>query len=114
MKSKLKKDLNDKRIASICNNIFFLHKQEDIKCDTYIEYEILKKKYYNYAGNKNFDEDYVIQVDIFSKSNYFNLEKVLTDVLEEKGYYFLESADLYEDDTKLYHNASRWRYTILK
>lgn len=110
----IKKDLNDKRITDKCNSIHYLHKDESILDDTYIEYEVLSKKYSDYAGDSNMAENYLIQVDIFSKSNFIELEEVVEAVLKEKGYLFVESVDSYEDDTKLYHLASRYRYKKIK
>lgn len=110
----IKNDLNDKRITSKCNSIHYLHKDESILTDTYIEYEILSKKYSDYAGDNSIAENYLIQVDIFSKANFSDLEEVIEAVLKEKGYRFVESVDLYEDDTKLYHLSSRYRYKKIK
>lgn len=114
MRKIIKKDLTDKRITDICNSIHYLHKDESISIDTYIEYEILSKKYSDYAGDYNTAESYLIQVDIFSKSNFIQLEEIIETVLKEKGYRFVESVDLYEDDTKLYHLASKYRYKKTK
>lgn len=114
MRKIVKKDLNDKRITDICNSIHYLHKDESVLTDTYIEYEILSKKYSDYAGDDNIAENYLIQVDIFSKSNFIQLEEIIEIVLKEKGYRFVESVDLYEDDIKLYHLASKYRYKKIK
>lgn len=110
----IKNDLNDKRIIELCNSIHYVHKDESILTDTYIEYEILSKKYSDYAGDYNIAESYLIQVDIFSKTNFTELEEIIETVLKEKGYRFVESVDSYEDDTKLYHLASRYRYKKIK
>lgn len=110
-KSKLRKDLLDSRITKIVNNnIYFLHKNEDIKCDTYIEYEILDKQYTDFVGNEANSIEHLIQVDIFSKKDYTSLEIIIEQVLKEKGYDFVTSTDLYEKDTKLYHKAFRYIY----
>lgn len=115
MKSKLREDLFDFRISSLVdNNIYFLHKDESKITNTYIEYEIIRKTYDDYAGNNNNSESYLIQVDIFSKSNYSHLENVIEDVLKEKGYKFVQSVDLYEESEKLYHCAMRFKYKLLK
>lgn len=110
-KSKLRKDLLDSRITKIVNNnIYFLHKDEGVKCDIYLEYEVLDKQYTDFVGNKANSVEHLIQVDIFSKSDYTNLEIIVEEVLKEKGYDFVTSADLYEKDTKLYHKAFRYIY----
>lgn len=111
MKTQLRKDLMDTRITSIVGtDIYFLHKPEENIANTYIEYEIIRKTYDDYCANDNLSENYLIQVDIFSKGNYANLEKVIEEVLKEKDYRFVQSADMYEEDTKLYHKAMRFNY----
>lgn len=114
MKSILRKDLMDTRITSLVGtDIYFLHKPEEKQVETYIEYEIIRKEYDDYCANDNLSENYLIQVDIFSKGNYDNLEKVIEEVLKEKDYRFVQSADMYEEDTKLYHKAMRFNYKKL-
>ena len=113
MKTKLRTDLFDNRITSLVGkNIYFLHKDESIKSDTYIEYEIIRKTYNDYAGDRNISEVYIIQVDIFSKNDYSNIEKTIENVLKEKGYRFTDSVDLYEEDTKLFHKPMRFNYKL--
>lgn len=114
MKNKLRKDLFDSRITKIVgDNIFFLHKDGEEKTDTYIEYEIIRKEYGDYCGDNNLSEDYLIQVDIFSKWDYTELEKIIEEVLKEKEYRFNNSVDMYEEDTKLFHCAMRFYYKKL-
>lgn len=114
MKSILRKDLMDTRITSIVDNdIYFLHKPEENIANTYIEYEIIRKTYDDYCANNNLSENYLIQVDIFSKGNYATLEKIIEEVLKEKDYRFKQSVDMYEEDTCLFHCAMRFNYKKL-
>ena len=114
MKNKLRKDLFDSRITHFVDkNIYFLHKSEEEKTDTYIEYEIIRKEYQDYCGDDNLSEDYLIQVDIFSKWDYTELENTIEEVLKEKEYRFNNSMDFYEEDTKLFHLAMRFYYKKL-
>lgn len=113
MKNRLRQDLFDNRITSIIgDHIYFLHKDKSIKTNTYIEYEIIRKTYDDYAGNDNISENYIIQVDIFSKSNYSELENIIEAVLKEKGYKYSTGADMYEEDTCLFHCAMRYNYKL--
>ncbi|MDB2089365.1 prohead protease [Clostridium paraputrificum] len=113
IKTILAKDLEDKRITDIVGeHIYFLHKDEDEKCDTYIEYEVINNKYSDFAGNKALTNVSLIQVDIFSKSNYIELEEVIKEVLKEKDYYYFDGADLYEKNTGFFHCAMRFRKQI--
>lgn len=111
MKTQLRKDLMDNRITSLVgNNIYFLHKPEETKVDTYLEYEIIRKTYDDFCGNNNLTENYVIQVDIFSKGNYSKLEETIEEVLKEKDYRFLQSMDMFEEETKLFHCGMRFNH----
>lgn len=105
----LKKDLCDKRITDIVGkDIYMLHKPESEKADLYIEYEVIENKESSYAGNTNLGETTFIQVDIFAKGSFVELAKAVKKVLKEKGYFYYRSANLYEEETALFHWASRW------
>lgn len=108
----LRSDINDSRILEICNKIYFLHKAESEKADTYIEYQILSEVYSDYACDKNMSKSYKIQIDIFSKKDYEKLKEVIEEVLYEKDYRFSTSFDLYEQDTQLYHCVLRFNKKI--
>lgn len=113
IKKIIREDLMDKRISSLVNeNIFFLHKNENIKVDTYIEYLVISEKYTDYAGDRNLSKSYSIQVDVFSKGDYEYIKKKIEEVLIEKDYRFNTSFDLYEEDTKLYHLVLRFNKKI--
>lgn len=112
IKTLLRADLLDNRISSICNHLYFLHKSENIRVDTYIEYQTISETYTDYAGDKNLSKSYKIQIDIFSKKDYENLKEVIEEVLGEKDYRFDTSFDLYEEDTQLYHCVIRFNKKI--
>lgn len=113
IKTILSKDLGDKRIIDIVGqHIYFLHKDEEEKCDTYIEYEVISNKDSDFAGNKVIANTSTIQVDIFSKKSYIVLEETIKEVLKEKDYYYFDGADLYEKNTGLFHCAMRFKKQI--
>ena len=56
IKTLLRADLLDNRISSICNHLYFLHKSENIRVDTYIEYQTISETYTDYAGDENLKE----------------------------------------------------------
>ena len=113
MLSKIKQDLNDTEITSICNNIYYYIKPEEEICPTYIEYRILSDTDKDFAGNTNMTELYSIQIDIFSYGDYIELAKTIKKVLKAKGYLYLSGdGDFYEPDTRLYHKAMRFKYKL--
>ncbi|KZR60388.1 hypothetical protein [Pseudobacillus badius] len=52
-----------------------------------------------------------IQVDVWSKTNYKSLVKEVKVRLKAAGFKYKFGADLFEDDTKIYHRAMRFFYT---
>lgn len=109
MQKKLRQDLMDKRITDIVGNkIYYIHAPQS--ADLYVEYMFYNKKKSDFCSNKNLAYTHYIQVDIFSKGDFTNLEKAVEEVMEKKGYNFITSADLFEDDTKLYHKALRYTF----
>ena len=109
MKAKLRQDLLDKRITNIVKDkIYYIHAPQS--SDLYVEYMFYNKKKSDFCSNKNMSFTHYIQVDIFSKGDFTALENAIEEVMEEKGYSFITSADLYEDDTKLYHKALRYTF----
>lgn len=118
MREKLRTDLLDFRITQLVGldadnepKVYFLHAPEGTTGD-YIEYE-----FYDDEQEEWHDENtvkaltYYIQVDIFSPKSYSAIEEVAKTVLKEKGYDGGHGPDLYENDTKLYHNPLRFTYT---
>ena len=51
--------------------------------------------------------------DIFSYYDYIELAKTVKNILKAKGYIYIQGdGDLYEPDTKLYHKAMRFKYSM--
>ena len=110
MLSKLKKDLAEITSVPV---YAFIKPEEDIE-ETYIEYRIISDIDADFAGNKNLTEIYTIQIDIFSFYDYVELARTVKNILKAKGYIYIQGdGDLYEPDTKLYHKAMRFKYSML-
>lgn len=111
MRQKIRQDLMDSRITSLLANkdqIHYIHAINPM--DTYIEYLFYKSTKTDYSGNKAHSKVYYIQVDIFSKGDFTALQDALEQVLEEKGYKYIDEFDGYEEDTKLYTHKIRVSY----
>lgn len=110
MRKQLKKDL-----ATITESLniptYYLHKTDNLKANTYVEYEIINEYPSDFCGDRTFATSYLVQVDVFSKyESGFELMDNIKENLEQKGYKFTSSYDAYEDNTKLYHFAMRFNY----
>jgi len=91
------------------NYMYYLHKDDDIKCNTYLEYMLLSNEESDFAGNRNLSENASVQIDIFSKySNNIELLESIKKVLKIKKYKIFDEYDDFEEKTKLYHTAFRF------
>lgn len=92
------------------NKAFFLRAINPVA--PYVEYEIIDEYGTEYADGKEIGTTYVIQVDIFSKEDYHVLEKAIRKHMLKAGFNRDMAADLYEENTRLYHKAMRFNITL--
>ena len=88
--------------------VYFLH-ANNAKVP-YIEYEIIDEYGVFHAEGKEKSAAYLIQVDIFSTTDYTKLEENVMDAMINAGFHRDFAADQYEEDTRLYHKAMRFSY----
>lgn len=106
--------LSDSEILNLTadKKVYFLH-----ACNPkppYIEYEFYDENGEEWAENKEIATNYYIQVDIFSKIDYTELENKIKEKMINAGFNRSMCADLYENDTQLYHKAMRFFITLQK
>ncbi|SDD27000.1 Protein of unknown function [Paenibacillus sp. UNCCL117] len=65
-----------------------------------------------FADDTPIASDIVLQVDIWSKGSTSAIAKEVDRTMKELGYTRTSGADLYEEDTKVYHKALRYRTRI--
>lgn len=90
--------------------VYFLHATSPTS--PYIEYNIFDEFGEEWAENKEIATTYYVQVDIFSKGNYVELENKIKEKILNAGFERSMSADLYEPDTGLYHKVMRYIVTL--
>lgn len=78
----------------------------------YVTYSIYDEQGEEWAENKEIATTFYVQVDIFSFGNYSQLEDKIKEKMLAAGFDRSMAADLYENDTKLYHKAMRFVKTI--
>lgn len=112
MRKQLRKDLSDDRILEKCDGgIHYLHKKENVQFkNTYIEYEIIEHKGNQYSGDIRSIDEYVIQIDVFTKGSFSEIADLILEVMEEKGYLFINDYEVYENETELYSYKVKFRY----
>lgn len=123
MKEQIYKDLYDIRILGFTDNISFGIKVDGIDkplgenefsgnrdTDTFICYQINDRKHNRYAGDTYFGDEYTIEVDIFSSTNYADLEDTVIKVLEEKGYLMSREYEVYLTDIEMYQCILIFKY----
>lgn len=111
IKAFLRSVLIDPEIVNLTadKTVYFLHANNANA--PYVEYEIIDEYGEEFAENKEIATVYLVQVDIFSKGDYTNLENKTKEKMISAGFSRSMAADLYEEDTGLYHKAMRFIYT---
>ncbi|CUU45471.1 prohead protease [Clostridium beijerinckii] len=112
IKKLVKDTLSDAEILNLTadKKVYFLHANNPTS--PYIEYEFYDENGEEWAENKEIATNYYVQVDIFSKTDYTNLENKIKEKMTNAGFMRSTSADLYENDTQLFHKAMRFFITL--
>ncbi len=112
IKKLVKDTLSDTDILNLTadKKVYFLHAENPKP--PYVEYEIFDENGEEWAENKEIATNYYVQVDIFSKKDYVDLENKIKEIMINAGFNRSMCADLYENDTQLFHKAMRFFITL--
>lgn len=110
MEELLRKILFDERILSLVSNKIYLLKAPDNTTAPYIEYEILNEEGSLFAENEEIENNYRIQIDVFTKGSYTSIVKAIKNVMKENDFMKEFGGSLYEEDSKLFHYILRFNY----
>ena len=66
----------------------------------------------DFSEDTNENEEYYIQVDIWSKEDCFRLKKKVKKLLKKAGFTYFAGNDQYEADTGIYHKAARFYFVM--
>lgn len=112
IKNHLYKALNSKEILSLTfdKKVYFLHANNPKT--PYVEYEVISERGAEFSEGKERYTTYLVQVDIFSKTDYTDLETTIKNIMINNGYIRDNAADLYEEKTGLYHKAMRFNISL--
>mgnify|MGYP007099064080 FL=1 len=80
--------------------------------DTHITFYYITDTDANHSDDKNEAEEYYIQVDIWSEEDCFLLKRKIKKLLKKAGFTYFAGNDDYEQDTKIYHKAARFYFSI--
>ena len=80
------------------------------KENTYITFFNYLEQGEQYADNEEKETGYYIQVDVWSKNDYTELVENITGAMKAAGFRRTSAADLFEEDTKIYHKVIRFFY----
>lgn len=89
--------------------VHFLHALNPVA--PYIEYEFYDEDGNTWEEGQEISTNYYLQVDIFSKGSYTDLENVIKKKMISAGFKRSMAADLFEKDTQLFHKAMRFIFT---
>lgn len=112
IKQFVKSVLSDIEIISLLpdKKVYFLHAMNPNKT-MYVEYEIFDENGEAWSEGIEIATNYYVQVDIFSTGDYTIVENKIKEKMINAGFERSMCADLWEQDTQLYHKAMRWVYT---
>ena len=82
------------------------------KESTYITFFSYLEQGEQYADNEEKETGYYIQLDVWSKNDYTELVENVTNAMKAAGFRRTSAADLFEEDTKIYHKALRYVITV--
>ena len=78
----------------------------------YVEYLFYDENGAEYEEGQEIETSFYLQVDIFNKGNYTDLENKIKEKLLNAGFERSMAADLYENETQLYHKAMRFTFDL--
>ncbi len=80
--------------------------------DTHVTFILLTDTDGDYADDEAESNTQLVQVDVWSKENMEDLKKTIKDAMKTlDNCIYSNGADLYEDDTRIYHKALRFYIT---
>lgn len=112
IKKLVKDTLSNTEILNLTadKKVYFLHANSPTP--PYIEYEIFDENGEEWAENKEIATNYYVQIDVFGKTDYTNLENKIKEIMINAGFNRSMCADLYENSTQLFHKAMRFFITL--
>lgn len=78
----------------------------------YVEYLFYDENGLAYEEGQEIATSFYLQVDIFSKGDFTDLENKIKEKLLNAGFERSMAADLYENETQLYHKAMRFTFDL--
>lgn len=78
------------------------------KESTYITFFSYLEQGEQYADNEEKATGFYIQIDVWSKNDYTELIEKVKTAMKAAGFIRTSAADLFEEDTKIYHKAIRF------
>lgn len=76
----------------------------------HVTYFVALESISEYEDDDESSLNYVVQVDVWSREDDTQICKEIRKILKTHSFKFIESADLFEVDTKIYHKAMRFNY----
>jgi len=80
--------------------------------ETHITFYYMTDNDTNYSEDTNEEEEYYIQVDIWSKEDCFKLKNKVKKLLKKAGFTYIAGNDQFEVEKGLYHKAARFCFLL--
>lgn len=78
--------------------------------ETHVTFCIALESPEDYEDDDEVTMNYVIQVDVWSKEDHEGIVKEIKKIMKKNEFTHIDSVDLFETDTKIYHKAMRFNY----
>ncbi len=78
--------------------------------NTHITFCLLSDESNNVSDDEEEEILYIVQVDIWSKRDEWELKKEVKKLMIKNGFGYYDGQDLFEPDTKIYHKALRFKF----
>lgn len=78
--------------------------------DTHITFTLLNDSVNSVSDDEEETISYFIQIDIWGKKDEWKLKKEVKKLMLESDFGYDDGQDFFENDTKIYHKALRFKY----
>ncbi|MFA9375755.1 MAG: hypothetical protein ACERKZ_03265 [Lachnotalea sp.] len=80
--------------------------------ETHITFYYMEDKDADFCDDSNENEEYYIQVDLWSMEDVYKLKKKVKKLLKKAGFNYIVGNDQFESEKGLYHKSMRFYYLL--
>jgi hypothetical protein len=112
--ARVKQALDDGTLHNLLGGKKIYFQDSPDKKYPYITFFCYSEKGELYADNIEIATSFYIQVDVWSKTDYTEIVGLVNELMKNAGFRRTTAADLYEQDTGVFHKGMRFYYLYNK